>query len=149
MAGGVTEKKGAPIKMPGQVVITIGVHADDGGAAHNGGEGLTVADVGTFHEFGTRTIPQRSFIRAWFDENQEFIRDTLRKQFAPVAQGKRTADVAAERCALAFEGAVKQRIARGIPPPLAPATIAAKKSSKPLVDTGQLRAAVRGRAEVK
>ncbi len=147
MAGGVKETKGLPIKMPKEIVITVGVHGDDGAADH--GEGLTVAQVGTFHEFGTRTIPQRSYIRAWFDENQPFIADTLRKQFAPVATGKRTAAIAAERCALAFEGSAKQRISRGIPPPLAEATIKAKGSSKPLIDTGQLRNAVRGKAEVK
>jgi len=133
--------------MPKEIVITAGVHGDDAGADH--GEGLTVGDIATFHEFGTRTVPQRSFIRAWFDENQEFIAETLRKQFAPVAEGKRTPDVAAERCALAFEGGIKQRISRGIPPPNAPSTIAAKGSSKPLIDTGQLRNAVRGKAEVQ
>ncbi len=147
MAGGVKETKGPPLKLPKQVVITIGVHGDEGAADH--GDGQTVAQIGSYHEFGTRTIPQRSFIRAWFDENQTFIRDTLQKQFAGVATGKRAAEIAAERCALAFEGAVKQRIARGIPPPLAPATIARKGSSKQLVDTGQLRNAVRGKAEVK
>lgn len=144
--------------MPKQVTITVGIHADEGDAMHAGAvfaeDGalepsgdLTVADVATFHEFGTRTIPQRSFIRAWFDENQAFIAETLQKQFAQVANGKRPVEQAAERCALAFEGSVKQRISRGIPPPLAASTIARKGSSKPLIDTGQLRNAVRGKVE--
>lgn len=148
MAGGVKETKGAPLPLPQSVEITIGVHGDDGAKQH-GDEGITVADVATWMEFGTRTVPQRSFIRGWVDENQTFIRDTLQKQFAAVATGKRTAGVAAERCALAFEGAVKQRISRNIPPPLAPATIARKGSSVALIDTGQLRNAVRGKVEVK
>jgi hypothetical protein len=147
MAGGVKETRRAALPMPKQIEITIGVHGDDGAASH--GEGLTVADVATFHEFGTPTVPMRSFIRGWVDENQAFIRDTLQKQFAAVAAGKRPADIAAARCALAFEGAVKQRISRNIPPPLAASTIARKGSSVALIDTGQLRNAVRGKAEVK
>lgn len=148
--GGVKETgKGVPAAMPKEIVITVGVHDDDGAAQHNGAEGLTVADVATFHEFGTRTVPQRSFIRGWFDENQEFVAETLRKQFAAVAEGKRDAETAAERCALAFEGGIKQRISRGIPPALSPTTIARKGSSVPLIDTGQLRNAIRGKAEIK
>lgn len=147
MASGVKETRRAALPIPKQIEITVGVHGDDGAASH--GEGLTVAAVATFHEFGTRTVPMRSFIRAWFDENQTFIRDTLQKQFAPVAAGTRTAAIAAERCALAFEGAVKQRISRNIPPPLAASTIARKGSSVALIDKGQLRAAVRGAAKVK
>lgn len=148
MAGGVKETRRAPVTLPREVHITVGVHGDDGAKQH-GDDGITVADVATWMEFGTRTIPQRSFVRAWFDENQTFIADTIRKQFVAVVAGKRTADVAAERCALAFEGSVKQRISRNIPPPLAPATIAAKGSSTALIDKGQLRNAVRSKVEVK
>jgi hypothetical protein len=170
----VQERKGrAPFALPkGELVVTVGVHADDGAEDHLGGgsfaddgavessSGLTVAEVGGFHEFGVSAfqlpsgavhpgIPQRSFIRAWFDESQAFIAETLQSQMALVVAGKLTAEKAGERIALAFEGSVKQRIARGIPPPNAPATIEAKRSSKPLIDTGQLRNAVRGRSLVK
>lgn len=156
----VKERKGAPLQLPKQVVITIGVHAEDAAETHaqavfadDGAfeppSAVTVGDVATWMEFGTRTVPARSFVRSWFDEQQAFITDTLRTQFAAVLAGKRTAEQAAERCALAFEGAVKVRISRRIPPPLAPATIARKGSSVPLIDTGQLRNAVRGKAEVK
>lgn len=156
----VKERKGASLVLPKQVVITIGVHAEDAAEAHaqavfaddgafESPSAVTVGDVATWMEFGTRTVPARSFVRSWFDENQSFITETLQKQFAAVAAGKRDAETAAERCALAFEGSVKQRISRGIPPPLAPATIARKGSSKQLIDTGQLRNAVRGKAEVK
>jgi hypothetical protein len=142
-----------PIAFPDSITITVGVHGDDGAerhrAANDTGAALTVADIATFHEFGTATIPQRSFIRAWYDEDKDFIAATLQKQMGLVVAGKITSEVASERIALAFEGRVKQRISRGIPPPNAPSTIAAKGSSKPLIDTGQLRAAVRGRAEVK
>ena len=142
-----------PVALPESITITVGVHGDDGAerhdAANDTGAPLTVADIATFHEFGTSTVPQRSFIRAWYDERQEFIAATLQSQMKLVVAGKITGEVAAERIALAFEGDVKKRISRGIPPPLQPETIARKGSSKPLIDTGMLRNAVRGRVEVK
>lgn len=129
--------------------ITVGVHADDGAQGHS--EGMSVADIASIHEFGAPAagIPMRSFIRGWWDESSDFIRDTLKRELTAAAQGKRTVDQALERAALIFEGAVKQRIARNIPPPLAPATIARKGSSVALIDTGQLRAAIRGRVKAK
>lgn len=156
----------------GQIVVTVGVHGDDGAAEHVANDAdtppLKVVDVGTFHEFGVSPfevmrfaadgsasvyehpgIPQRSFIRAWFDESQDFIKETLRSQMLLVVAGKLTVEQAMERIALVFEGSVKQRIARGIEPPLAASTIRKKGSSKPLIDKGQLRAAVRGRGLIR
>jgi len=140
-----------PRALPERITITVGVHADAGAEGHRpandtgAGRAVTVADVATWNEFGTGDIPQRSFVRAWFDESQDFIKDALRSQMALVAQGKLTADKAAERVALACEGSMKRRIARGIPPPNAPETIERKGSSKPLINTGQLRNAIRGK----
>lgn len=174
MAPTVREQQGKPpAPLPRRITITVGVHADDGaqphevandttpGAANDTERALTVAEIATIHEFGlpgpfpTRSggvfpgIPQRSFIRAWFDEQQEFIAKTLTSQMALVVAGKLTPEVAGQRIALAFEGSMKQRISRGIPPPNARRTILAKGSSKPLIDTGQLRNAIRARADVE
>lgn len=168
-----TGRAPAPL-LKGRLLVTVGVHGDDGAENHlgevgfandgalesSGGGELTVLDVGTFHEFGVSPfqlpsgaihpgIPQRSFIRAWFDESQPFIQETLSSQMKLVVAGKITAEVAGKRIALAFEGAVKQRIARGIGPPLAASTIAAKGSSKQLINHGQLRAAVLGKGKLE
>lgn len=160
-----------PLVAPERVTITVGIHGDDGADPHAGGSfaedgaiepgarSLTVAEVAAFHEFGVPPyqlpsgavhpgIPQRSFIRGWFDESQDFIQATLRSQMSLVVQGKLPVEKAMARIALAFEGSVKQRIAKGIAPPLSKVTIARKGSSKPLIDKGQLRAAVRGRATI-
>lgn len=169
----VTEKRRAPDPLPkGQLRITVGVHGDDGAEQHVANDAdagpLTVVDVGTFHEFGVSPfgvmrfaadgsasvyehpgIPQRSFVRAWFDESQPFIRETLQSQMALVVAGKLTPEKASERIALAFEGSVRKRIARGIQPPLAASTKRQKGSSKPLIDRGQLRAAVRARGRLE
>lgn len=139
----VTEKGRPPALPRGRVEITVGVHSDDANHTHGNGEGLTIGDIATFHEFGTQTVPQRSYIRAWFDERQDFIANALRTQFQQVLDGKRPIEQAAERAALALEGDVKQRILENIPPPLSPVTVKRKGSSLALVDQGILRNAIR------
>lgn len=139
----VTEKGRPPTLPKGAVTITVGVHSGDADHTHGDGEGTTIGDVAAWMEFGTQTVPQRSFVRGWFDERQEFITGTIRAQFQQVLDGRRTIEQASERVALALEGDVKQRILTNIPPPLKPATIARKGSSLALVDSGQLRNAIR------
>ena len=145
----VSERKRAGKALPvaGRYTLTVGVHAADGDAQHDTRSprvDLSISELATIHEFGLGA-PQRSFIRAWFDEQQDSIQSTLKSQVALAQAGKIPIQAALERCALAFEGAMKKRIARGIPPPNAASTIARKGSSKPLIDTGQLRNAIRGR----
>ena len=108
---------------------------------HEGGGDLTVADIGTIHEFGLG-VQQRSFIRGWYDENQEEnkrIVSVLQKQ---VLRGEVTQPVALNRFGLKCVGDIQRRIVAGIEPPLAQSTIDKKGSSTPLVDTGQLRASI-------
>lgn len=143
-----TVKDSGPLKqidLGGTFGITVGVHADDGAQGHT--EGMSVADIGSIHEFGAPAagIPARSFIRGWYDEKQDEIQAILRTELGQVVAGKRPLAQALERSALRLEGSVKERIRQHIPPPLAPATIARKGSSTPLVDRGQLRNAIRGR----
>lgn len=128
----------------GGMTITVGVHSDDAEQTHGTGEGLTIGDIATFHEFGTQTVPQRSFVRAWFDEGQAEHQQVIREELAAAADGG-DLDQALERIALRLEGSVKDRIRHNIPPPLSPATVARKGSSVALIDTGQLRNAIRAR----
>lgn len=120
-----------------QVKVGLLAKADE---PHEGTE-LTVADVGTIHEFGLG-VPQRSFIRGWYDESQEEnkrIVSVLQKQ---VLRGEVTQTVALNRFGLKCVGDIQRRIVDGIPPPLAQSTIDKKGSSTPLIDTGQLRASI-------
>lgn len=128
--------------------ITVGVHSDDADHTHGTGEGNTIGDIATWMEFGTQTVPQRSFIRGWFDERQPEIQATLKQELRQAVQGKRPLAQALERAALRLEGSVKDRIRQHIPPPLSPATVKRKGSSTPLIDTGALRNAIRARVGV-
>lgn len=103
---------------------------------------LSMVELGLVHEYGTRDgrIPERSFIRRTFNQN----RDELERACAEAARrfiggedmekvlGKLGAWGAAKVKATITEG-------EGVPPPLKAATIARKGSSRPLVDTGQLK----------
>jgi hypothetical protein len=131
------------------LVVTVGVHASAGG--HKSGD-LTVAEVGAFHEFGLGNNPERSFIRAWFDETKGTNRKLLLAVYRKVLKGDLDEARALGVMGAAFAGQIQERISKGIPPELAPETVERKGSSKPLIDTGQLRASVtfevRNRAQV-
>ncbi len=129
-------------------VVKVGVQGVQGAANHQGTT-LSVAQLATIHEFGKRihqprmnrmiVIPERSFLRATIDQYQAAIarRDVLLAQ--GFVLGKFALKPALELLGQYVVGLIKQRIANGIPPANSPYTIAKKGSSKPLIDTGQLR----------
>jgi phage gpG-like protein len=125
--------------------VKVGILGDSPKKAREGATGkLSLLEVAALHEFGAPEagIPQRSFIRATIDEKRV---DIERLQFAlakRVALGEITEEQALQMIGAKVAGWVKTRIAEGIAPALAPATVAKKKSSKPLVDTGQLRSSI-------
>ncbi len=120
--------------------ITVGVHHADGAKPH--GDGETIADIAQLHEFGADGIPQRSFLRAWFDENKAKTREASKRMAQSVLKGKRTREQAIDILAQAFVAQIQRRIAQGISPPNSPDTIASKGSSTPLIDKGLLRTAI-------
>ncbi len=127
--------------------ITVGIHEAEGAASKDGDEGgdMQLIDVAIVHEFGSEEagIPRRSFIRDWSDDNEGQHKEQQRKAAKAVIDGKLDTETACKRLGVLWQGEVQQRIADGIPPPNKPATIARKGSSKPLVDTGQLRTSIR------
>jgi len=124
------------------LILTVGVHGEEGNQAHEGGQ-LTVADIATVHEYGLGTAPERSWLRAWADENEEKNKEALRKIGAAVVKRRFSANVGLERAGNLFVAQIQQRISANIPPPLKPATIAAKGSSVALIDSGQFRSSIR------
>lgn len=130
----------------GKVHIRVGILAKDGGEAkldHEKHPGpVSVLMVAEWMEFGTSTIPSRSFIRAWFDENQAENKVQAQAALRAVARGAITKERALELLGQKFVAGIQARIAKGIPPELKEETIRRKKSSVPLIDTGQLRSSV-------
>lgn len=123
--------------------LKVGVLAS-GKAGDKEPGGMTVADVATIHEFGApdANIPERSFIRAWYDDNLEENRAHLRSIEKRALRGEITQEQGLNQFGLLCQASIQTRIANGIAPALKPATIAAKGSSTPLVDTGQLKSSI-------
>lgn len=128
--------------------VTVGIHSDKGGEVHDEASGVTVVDVGAFHEFGLG-VPRRSFIADWVEQNQEHHRELITKAAQAVLAGTLTIDQATARLGARLEAECKRRLTQTPAdwPPLDPRTVARKKSSKPLIDTGALRAAITHKVE--
>lgn len=122
--------------------IAFGIFAEDAAQPADADGNVTILDIASWQEFGTEHIPERSFLRAWFDQNQERAVEVLRRLLQSVVEGKRTPDQALKLFGEWALGEIKQRIAQGIPPPNAESTVRQKGSSTPLIDTGQLRSSV-------
>ena len=84
-------------------------------------------------------IPERSFLRAWFDENAAILQDTMERLLAQVVDGKITGHAALEAIGGYVVTHVQAYMVDLKTPPNAPSTIRRKGSSNPLIDTGQLK----------
>jgi hypothetical protein len=117
--------------------VDVGVFEDK--AARENGKIPNTA-LAIIHEYGTDTIPQRSFLRAWSIERRAEILNNAERAMRTV--GKLGPGAAQRALGVWMAGDVKRRIATNIPPPLAPSTIKRKGSSVALIDSGQLRTAI-------
>lgn len=112
--------------------VDVGIHSDAG--EHP--SGASVIEIAGYHEFGTDTIPQRSFVRDTVDQKKDDI-DAAQKRLATLAsQGKLDPHIALERLGLMVKGEIQSRMHDGIPPPLK------YRDGTPLIDTGHLRSKV-------
>lgn len=100
--------------------------------------GLNMAGIAAQNEFGTTEIPARPFMRTSFDQNINRINRTIQNQYERVLEGETTAQRALGLIGQFVTGLIQQRIRAITSPPNSPRTIAIKKSSKPLIDFGQM-----------
>ena len=113
------------------------------------GTASDILERAIYVHFGTAQIPERPFLDTALLNNQRRIARLLTDAAATVARGELDAEGALDRVALAVVGMVQREITELRNPPNAPSTIAAKGSSNPLIDTGEMRAAVRHTVESK
>lgn len=97
------------------------------------------------NEFGTRDgrIPERSFIRAAVDENAAAINDVADRLWAQVTDGRMTKKLALAKMGEVIQRHIQRKITTLRHPINAASTVAKKKSSNPLIDTGRMRASIR------
>jgi len=126
---------------------TVGIHADSGATPHDAKSGLSVAEIADKNEFGRaqERIPQRSFVRGWFDENQEALHARLKGKLALALLAKSTVAKAVEASMKEFAESMKQRIRNRIPPRNARRTLAKKIGDTPLIDTRVMINSIQGR----
>lgn len=115
------------------------------------GEEIRLAHLAAVHEFGTLIhhpngaeipIPERSFLRAGIRRNKEKYKRLNRANLLKVLKGELTLEQALGQLGEVAKGDVQVEITDGSFAPLKPATIKRKGSSKPLIDSGQLRQGV-------
>lgn len=118
-----------------QPVVDVGLLGEKASESH--GEATNVM-VGSWQEFGTKYIPERSFLRSTFNQKRPEYDAMIAKEAKSVYENKGSVMDGLNRVGLKAANDVKATIRGNIPPPLADSTIARKGSSLPLVDTGQL-----------
>lgn len=105
-----------------------------------------LAERGATHEYGTRSgkIPARPFNRQAFDNNERQIQKQMKKEYVRLLnqRGKVNPRELISNVGEWYSGAVKKTITNGNFEPLKPVTILRKGSSKPLIDTGQMRMSI-------
>lgn len=125
-----------------------GAHADVGifDDAKDRPEGeYTNAQIGAVHEFGTSTVPERSWLRSNHDKHARKYIARLDKQYARILAGKARVVTSLVAFGERVASDVRRNITAIRTPPLEQSTIDAKGSSNPLIDTGAMRNAVSSR----
>ena len=99
---------------------------------------IDLAEIAIQNEYGTPTIPERSFFRSSIDENKNKIVEYSTKERLRVADGKQSFNKFLEKTALFVKALIQKKIAtaQSWAVPNAPSTVDAKGGREtPLVDT--------------
>lgn len=104
--------------------------------------GVTVAQVAAWTEFGTSRAPERPFLRGGIREALPAVRRSAAVDIRDVARGTKTMEAALDRAGIIGAGSVKRYMTGPHFVPNAPSTIKAKGSSQPTIDEAQLRQAI-------
>lgn len=100
--------------------------------------GMAVADVAKIQEYGTLKIPARPFFRIAIDKNTAKWFNVFKNQFLV----NKNVELSLNQVGEVARGDVVSSITNLMSPPLSEVAIKKKGSSKPLIDTGFLRASV-------
>lgn len=130
------------------VHVRVGV-IDDGkeGSADRGG--FTNGMLAVAMEFGTATIPARSWIGRTFDKKRSEVQADMQRLLGHILDGKISVDKALNVLGAKYSAEVKNTVTQGeqIPPPNAPSTLARKLAKtregaantvRTLIDTGRM-----------
>src|SRR5690606_25654590 len=100
--------------------------------------GLSMPEIAAANEFGAPGVPARPFMATSFDENKEKLNRLIQVYYDQILGQKLTARRFMQRVGEALVDMIQLKINAIQFPPNSPRTIAIKKSSKPLIDFGQM-----------
>lgn len=101
-----------------------------------------VINKAIWNEFGTRHIPERPFLRRAMSGNRSKYGLFLAARAKDIVEQRDTCERVINQLGLLAVGDIQHEITALRTPPNAPATIKAKGSSNPLIDTGEMRQSV-------
>lgn len=113
-------------------------------------DGLFLAFIGAVNDFGTKDgrIPERPWMRGWFDSNIAKITKLFQVMSQKILDGVLTPEAALKMIGAWGENELKKEITNLRTPPNASSTIKKKKSSNPLIDTGQMRNSIKSKTVI-
>jgi hypothetical protein len=118
----------------------------DGGETING---TTVLDYAMYNEFGTRHIPARPFMSTTAEEHRDGVAKFAEYLAGQLIDGKITVPKLLAVLGADYQSKVQMTIRNAVSwaAPLNEATIKAKGSSSPLIDTGRMIGSIRYEVE--
>lgn len=119
--------------------IQLGILGSGAGGGKHKKSDATILDIANWNEFGTRKMPERSFIRASYDDKRSDYERQGEKLLEQVIAMTVTPSVLYETLGQYMVGQTQDYLTKLSSPPNHPFTIMMKKSSNPLIDTGQMR----------
>lgn len=128
-----------------------GSYSDIGLFGSGGDASTNLAERGAVHEFGSKSgkIPARPFERKAFDGNIKEIKGFVSDEYNKMLERKIKAKHLLNRSGEFMEGLMKEEVTQGQFIALSPKTILAKGSSRPLIDTGDMRNAIQHKEKMK
>lgn len=108
---------------------------------------ITLAELAFIMEYGSEVnnLPARPIMKKTLARVDADITRYQGEALSAVIEGRMNIDQALKTLGVWFEGELKRSFTKETFAPLQPATIAAKNSSRPLIDTGQLRQSITSR----
>ena len=125
-----------------QLQLVAGIPNDET-SREDSGE-ITNAELGIIHEWGApeKGIPERSFMRSTMSEEMENLGRLSKTQIALCLEGNISPHDVFATIGAYLQGKIVDKITDGEFVPNNENTVKRKGSSKPLIDTGQLRASI-------
>ena len=135
------------------VHVRVGVLDDGRAGSEVRSEGITTGQLAVAMEFGTATIPARSWVGLTFDRARAEVQADMQRLLGHLVDGKITVDKALNVLGAKYSAEVKNTVTQGeqIQPPNAPSTLARKLAKtregaangvRTLIDTGRMVGAV-------